>query len=68
MIGESTTISRPDIDEETTSQLSLMPEGQLNAMTEAQAVDLFGFLMSTAPPQTQEAKQSVTSGKDEGLK
>ena len=68
MIGESTTISRPDIDEETTSQLSLMPEGQLDAMTEAQAVDLIGFLMSTAPPQIPEAKQSVTSGKDEGLK
>ena len=53
MIGESVTIGRPDIDEETTSTLSLMPEGQLDALTETQAIDLIGFLMSTTPPPQQ---------------
>ncbi len=52
MIGETATIGRPDIEDETTSALSLMPEGQLDALTETQAIDLIGFLMSTAPPQT----------------
>ncbi len=52
MIGETATIGRPDIEDETTSALSLMPEGQLDALTETQAIDLLGFLMSTAPPQT----------------
>ncbi len=56
MIGESATISRPDIKDETTSTLSLMPEGQLDALTETQAIDLIGYLMSTAPPQQQKAK------------
>ena len=50
MIGETTTIGRPEIEEETTSALSLMPEGQLDAMTDAQAIDLIGYLMSSAPP------------------
>lgn len=51
MIGQSTTISREDIQDETTSTLSMMPEGQLDALTETQAIDLIGYLMSTAPPQ-----------------
>jgi len=45
-----------DIGREQTSALSLMPEGLLDAVNEKQAIDLFGFLMSTAPPQTREAK------------
>src|SRR6185295_8849994 len=50
MIGETATIGRLDIEDETTSALSLMPEGQLDAMTDAQAIDLIGYLMSSAPP------------------
>jgi putative membrane-bound dehydrogenase-like protein len=50
MIGETATVSRLDIEDETTSALSLMPEGQLDAMTDAQAIDLIGYLMSSAPP------------------
>jgi putative membrane-bound dehydrogenase-like protein len=50
MIGETATIGRTDIEDETTSALSLMPEGQLDAMTDAQAIDLIGYLMSSAPP------------------
>lgn len=51
MIGETATISRQDIQGETTSTLSMMPEGQLEALTETQAVDLIAYLMSNAPPQ-----------------
>jgi putative membrane-bound dehydrogenase-like protein len=50
MIGESARINRADIEEETTSALSLMPEGQLDALTDSQAADLVVYLMSTAPP------------------
>jgi hypothetical protein len=57
IIGESAAVSSADIEQEQTSALSLMPEGLLDAVNEKQAIDLFGFLMSTAPPQTQEAKQ-----------
>ena len=53
MIGETITIGRPDIEEETTSTLSIMPEGQLDAISETNTIDLFGFLMSTAPPDVQ---------------
>jgi len=28
----------------------MMPEGQLDALTELQAINPIGFLMSTAPP------------------
>jgi len=57
MIGESVTISRGDIAQEQTSELSLMPEGLLDGLNDTQAIDLFGFLMSTAPPQTSGTKQ-----------
>ena len=50
MVGETPTISRADIEREETSALSLMPEGLLDALTEAQAIDLFGYLTSSAPP------------------
>jgi putative membrane-bound dehydrogenase-like protein len=50
MIGDSAMVSRADIEREDTSNLSLMPEGQLDALTEAQAIDLIAFLMSKAPP------------------
>ena len=56
MIGESATVSRSDIEEEVTSALSLMPEGQMEAMTDAQAVDLIGFLMSSSPPRSHQDK------------
>jgi hypothetical protein len=40
-------------------QTSALPyaESLLDAVNEKQAIDLFGFLMSTGPPQTQEVKQ-----------
>jgi len=50
MIGETATVSLPDIEQQETSSLSLMPEGLLDALTEAQALDLVSYLMSTAPP------------------
>ena len=62
IIGESATVSSADIE------LSLMAEGLLDAVNEKQAIDLFGFLMSTAPPQIPEAKQSPSSGKAGSLK
>ena len=50
MIGETATVSLPDIEQQETSSLSLMPEGLFDALTEAQALDLVSYLMSTAPP------------------
>jgi putative heme-binding domain-containing protein len=50
MIGESATLSRTDILDEATSEMSLMPEGQLDAMSDSQAIDLIGYLMSSTPP------------------
>lgn len=50
MIGESATVNRADIAEETASEMSLMPEGQLDALTDTQAINLIGYLMSTSPP------------------
>ena len=57
IIGESAIVSSADNGREQTSALSLMPESLLDAVNEKQAIDLFGFLMSTAPPQIQEVKQ-----------
>lgn len=54
MIGESITVSRTEIQEEISSSLSFMPEGQLDAMTDPQAIDLIGYLMSSAPPQARQ--------------
>lgn len=50
MIGETATVSLPDIEQQETSSLSLMPEGLLDALTEAQALDLVSYLMSSSPP------------------
>lgn len=40
------TIQKSDIEEQKTSNLSLMPEGQLQNLTEDQVGDLIGYLMS----------------------
>jgi putative membrane-bound dehydrogenase-like protein len=40
------TIQKSDVEEQKTSNLSLMPEGQLQNLTEDQVRDLFGYLMS----------------------
>lgn len=40
------TIQKSDIEEQKTSNLSLMPEGQLQNLTEDQVRDLIGYLMS----------------------
>jgi putative heme-binding domain-containing protein len=50
MVGETPIVSRADIEREETSALSLMPEGLLDTLTEAQAIDLIGYLRSSAPP------------------
>lgn len=50
MIGETVTVSRSDVESEETGELSLMPEGLLDALTETQARDLIAYLMSAAPP------------------
>ncbi|HVY69027.1 MAG TPA: c-type cytochrome, partial [Verrucomicrobiae bacterium] len=49
-INESVNLDTGDIRETKQSQLSLMPEGLLDAMDEAQARDLIAFLMSRDPP------------------
>ena len=43
---EATTTERSEIEEIRNSSLSLMPEGLLEPLTEAQRVDLIGYLMS----------------------
>ena len=50
MIGETATVGLSDIAQQETSPLSLMPEGLLDALTGAQALDLFSYLMSRSPP------------------
>lgn len=50
MIGEVATVALEEIEREETSELSLMPEGLLDALTEAQAADLIAYLMSGSPP------------------
>ncbi len=50
MIGETATVGLSDIEQQDTASLSLMPEGLLDPLTEAQALDLVSYLMSTAPP------------------
>ena len=50
MIGETATVSLPDIGQQETSPLSLMPEGLLDALTERQVLDLVSYLMSSSPP------------------
>lgn len=50
MVGASLTLDRAEIQREETSALSLMPEGLLDALPDAQAVDLIAFLMSPLPP------------------
>lgn len=49
-IGETFTIGRSEIEEEQTSELSMMPEGLLDSLNDTQAVDLFAYLMSSSPP------------------
>ena len=50
MIGETATVGLSDIAQQETSPLSLMPEGLLDALTGAQALDLVSYLMSSSPP------------------
>jgi putative membrane-bound dehydrogenase-like protein len=50
MVGEVSTVSRADIGQESTSPLSLMPEGLLDPLSAPQVADLFAYLMSTVPP------------------
>jgi putative membrane-bound dehydrogenase-like protein len=50
MIGETVTLGRSDIETEDISELSMMPEGLIEALTETEVRDLMAYLMSTAPP------------------
>lgn len=53
MVGQTTTVSRADIDAEQTSTLSLMPEGLLDPLSRTDAANLIAYLMTTAPPAPQ---------------
>lgn len=49
-INESVNLETAEVKEIKQSELSLMPEGLLDALDEAQARDLIGYLMSKEPP------------------
>lgn len=51
MIGQEVIIPKSDILSRQTSPLSMMPEGQLNTMTDSQVRDLIAFLRTTHPIQ-----------------
>jgi putative membrane-bound dehydrogenase-like protein len=48
--GDATLVTRDEITKEETSPLSLMPEGLIDNLTQAQVANLFAYLMSGAPP------------------
>ena len=50
-VGDPVTIETTDITSEESSQLSIMPEGQLDNLDDSQVRSLFRFLMAPAPPQ-----------------
>jgi putative membrane-bound dehydrogenase-like protein len=47
--GRTTRLARSRIEEMTASPVSIMPEGQLRAMSDQQVRDLFAYLMSPRP-------------------
>ena len=51
LVGDPVTIETTDITSEESSQLSIMPEGQLDNLDDFQVRSLFRFLMAPAPPQ-----------------
>jgi putative membrane-bound dehydrogenase-like protein len=48
--SEKVVLQRSEIDSMTESQLSMMPEGLLQGLTDQQASDLIAYLMSAGPP------------------
>lgn len=51
MIGQEIVIAKSEILSRQTSPVSMMPEGQLNALEDTQVRDLIGFLRTTQPIQ-----------------
>jgi putative membrane-bound dehydrogenase-like protein len=47
--GQNVSLARDDVEDLRASRQSLMPDGQLNAMSEQQIRDLFAYLRSTQP-------------------
>ncbi|MFM7131186.1 MAG: c-type cytochrome, partial [bacterium] len=50
-VGETRIIPLAEIEEQKPTSQSIMPEGQLEAMTTAERVALLKYLMTTAPPE-----------------
>jgi putative heme-binding domain-containing protein len=48
--GREVSVRRSEIEEMTTSPVSLMPEGQLKSLADKDVRDLFAFLRSSQPP------------------
>lgn len=48
MVGTETTVDRNDIVKQEQLPVSMMPEGQINAMNDQQMADLFAYLMGNA--------------------
>jgi hypothetical protein len=47
---EVLTLDRNEIDTIRPSEVSLMPEGLLEPISEKEVLDLFGYLMASSPP------------------
>ena len=52
-IAEEMVLPLPEVESIQASQLSMMPDGLLDGLTEQQVLDLFRYLMSSAPPPNQ---------------
>lgn len=50
MVGDRLTVQRGDIERDEIAPTSLMPEGLLESLPLPQVLDLFAYLMSSAPP------------------
>ena len=46
MIGQKSTIAKRDIEKREVSEFSMMPEGQMQTLTDEQALDLFKYLQT----------------------
>ena len=55
--GKLETIPRADVDSDTISKLSLMPEGLENQLSRQELIDLFEFLLLDKPPTDPTAKR-----------
>jgi len=49
MVGQEVVLAKSDILSRQTSPMSMMPEGQLNTMSDSQVRDLIGYLRTTHP-------------------